>query len=75
MAKTNGDDTGLMDEKGKTPIRRSRTEAANSASEAGINHKLIAGGDKNLPAPGQPTRRKVRRERERESIDVPLRKS
>jgi len=58
VAKTTGDDTALIEEKGKPPIRRSRTEAANSASEAGVNHKLIAGADKNLPTPNQPTRRK-----------------
>lgn len=45
---------------GQNPkIRRSRTEAANSASEAGVNHKLIAGSANSQPAPRSSRRKSL----------------
>ncbi|GMI08843.1 hypothetical protein TrLO_g10179 [Triparma laevis f. longispina] len=40
-------------------IRRSRTEAANSASEAGVNHKLIAGSANSQSAPRSSRRKSL----------------
>ncbi|GMH86239.1 hypothetical protein TrST_g6894 [Triparma strigata] len=59
QAEKYGTDVGVDDANGAAApkIRRSRTEAANSASEAGVNHKLIAGGQ-GQPVPGRSTRRK-----------------